>query len=202
MRGKLREKKLKNGRVSLYIDFYPPVWNPVLKTYTRREFLNLYLIKNPKTDFEKANNTISTEIAEKIFIKRMHSLINEENEIFNKNVFEGDFINYSRSFILDKARTGTDVTHYNMSLKYLIRFCGSHLKFSQIDKKFLERFREFLLTTNTLRSKVARLDINSASSYFDKFLKLVENAFKDNYFAVDYTKGVGRIKNLRTMKIT
>ena len=195
MRGKLREKKIRHDRVSLYIDYYPSVWNPVKKIHTRREFLNLYLIKNPKTDFERKSNALSREIAEKIYFKRMNSLALEENQMFNKDVLNGDFINYSRNFILGKERAGTDIVHYNSTLKYLIRFCGSHVKFRQIDKFFLERFREFLLTTNTLRSKATKLDVNSASSYFDKFLTLVEKAFKDNYLMEDYTQRVDRIKN-------
>lgn len=109
MRGKLREKKLKNGRVSLYIDYYPPVWNPVKCTYSRREFLNLYLIKNTKTDFEKRSNALSREVAEKIYFERMHSLLMKENKMFDKDVLEleGDFINFSQNHILSKARTGT-----------------------------------------------------------------------------------------------
>lgn len=53
MRGRLREKKIKNDRISLYIDYYPPVWNNVKKVYTRREYLKLYVIQNPKTDFKR-----------------------------------------------------------------------------------------------------------------------------------------------------
>lgn len=194
MRGKLREKKLKNDRVSLYIDYYPPVWNAVKKIHTRREYLNLYLTKNPKTDFQKRSNALSREIAEKIYFKRMNSLTLGEHQIFNKDVLNGDFINYARNFILAKARMGIDVVHYNSTLKYLIQFCGSKLKFREINKFFLERFREFLLTTNTLRSKVVKLDINSASSYFDKFLIIVEKSFEDNYLIEDCSKKVDRIK--------
>lgn len=194
MRGKLREKKLKNDRVSLYIDYYPPIWNAVKKIHTRREYLNLYLTKNPKTDFEKKSNALSREIAEKIYFKRMNSLTLGENQLFNKDVLNGDFINYVRNFILAKARSGTDIVHYNSTLKYLLRFCGSQLKFREINTFFLERFREFLLTTNTLRSKVTKLDTNSASSYFDKFLIIIEKSFKDNYLFEDYSKLVDRIK--------
>jgi hypothetical protein len=53
MKGKIREKLLKNGAVSLYIDYYPPVWNPQKKIHTRREFLKLYIISDPQTAFEK-----------------------------------------------------------------------------------------------------------------------------------------------------
>lgn len=195
MRGKLREKKNRSGTISLYIDYYPPVWNPIKKVHTKREFLGLFLIKEPKTDFERKSNALSKEIAEKIYFKRMNSLAMEENQLFNKDVLNGDFINYAKSFILGKARAGTDVVHYNSTLKYLTRFCGPHLKFRQVDKFFLERFREYLLITNSLKSKTAKLDVNSASSYFDKFLTLVEKAFKDNYLMEDYTQRVDRIRN-------
>ena len=58
MRGKLRKKLLKSGRYSLYIDYYPPVWNRQKQSYTRREFLNLYLHRNPVTSLEKKENLL------------------------------------------------------------------------------------------------------------------------------------------------
>lgn len=196
MRGKLREKKLRGAKISLYIDYYPPIWSSSKKMYTRREFLNLYLVKEPKTRFERQSNALSRELAEKIYFKRMSALILEDNQLFNKEMLEGDFIKYASNFILTKARAGKDVNHYNNALKYLTRFCPPQLKFKQIDKIFIENFRDFLIETNTLKSKFKRLDINSASSYFDKFLTLIERAFKDNYFPEDYSKRVDRIQNV------
>lgn len=35
----LRQEKLKSGKLSLYLDFYPPIWNPNIKKMSRREFL-------------------------------------------------------------------------------------------------------------------------------------------------------------------
>jgi integrase len=180
----------------LYIDYYPPIWSPSKRIYTRREFLNLYLIKEPKTKFERQSNAVSRDLAEKIYFKRMTALVLEDNQLFNKEVLEGDFMQYARTFILTKARAGKDVTHYNNAVKYLTRHCGPHLKFKQVDKVFIENFKEFLIETNTLKSKFKRLDINSASSYFDKFLTLVERAFKDNCLQEDYSKKVDRIQNV------
>jgi integrase len=56
------------------------------------------------------------------------------------------------------------------------------------------------LTTNTLKSNVKKLDVNSASSYFDKFLSVIEKAFKDNYLTEDYSQRVDRIKNLERQR--
>jgi hypothetical protein len=39
----LRKKVLSTGKISLYLDFYPPIINPKTGKETRREFLKLYL---------------------------------------------------------------------------------------------------------------------------------------------------------------
>lgn len=46
----LRKKVVSNGRLSLYLDFYPPIVNPETNLYTRGEFLKLY-------DDESTNNS-------------------------------------------------------------------------------------------------------------------------------------------------
>ncbi len=48
----LRQEKLRSGKLSLYLDYYPPIWNPHIKKMSRREFLGLYLFGNPKDKFE------------------------------------------------------------------------------------------------------------------------------------------------------
>ena len=52
----LRQEKLRSGKVSLYLDYYPPIWNPHIKKMSRREFLGLYLYGEPKDRFERDYN--------------------------------------------------------------------------------------------------------------------------------------------------
>ncbi|GAB1418114.1 hypothetical protein MASR2M12_08790 [Bacteroidales bacterium] len=56
---KLRQKKISNGRESLYFDIYPPIFNPVTGIESRREFLNLYIYSNPQTK-EQADHNLNT----------------------------------------------------------------------------------------------------------------------------------------------
>lgn len=202
MKAKLREKKLRTGKVSLYIDYYPPVWNPSIKKYTRREFLNLYLISDPKTNFEKQQNTLNTELAQKIYLKRLKSLVLEENRIFNKDILEGDFYVYAQAFMRAKQRENIDVNHYDVAIKYLRKFTGDNCKFRHINEIFMERFKEFLLTTHSIRhpQQQRKLDTNSASSYLDKMLAIVERAFKDNILPENYVLKVDRIKNVEVKR--
>lgn len=80
MRGKLREKPRRNGRSELFIDYYPPVWNPQTQKFIRQENLKLYLINKPTSAFEKGQNAVSRKIAEKIYLERMKALMLEEGK--------------------------------------------------------------------------------------------------------------------------
>lgn len=200
MRGKIRSRILSSGKLSLFIDYYPPVWNTQKKTYTRSEFLKLHLHPEPKTPFEKKQNELNTEIAEKIFLKRMKSLMLEENNLFNKDILEGDFCEFAKTCMLQKEKEGKDVEHYKSALKYLKRFAGDHIKFRMIDELFLEKFKNYLLTTSTLRSSKKLLDRNSASSYYDKFCNIIEKAFIENFFQTNPTLKVERISNVEVIR--
>lgn len=202
MRGKLRKKLLKSGRYSLYIDYWPKVWNPIKKKYTRREFLELYLYKNPVTSLEKKENLLYQEIAEKIFIKRMKALMLDANGLFNKDALDADVFTYAESFIRNKSSDDVDTTHYGTAIKYLKRWVGDHCKFRDIDERFLQKFKEYLLTAPSLKSTRLKLKLsqNSAASYYDKFAIIVNQAFLDRYLPEDFTLRVDRISNVDTYR--
>jgi integrase len=200
MRGKIREAKLRNGKSALYIDYYPPVWNPEKKVYTRREHLKLKVFDHPANEFEKKQNQVVREIAEKIFIKRMSGLVLEENNMFNRDVLEGNFFQFAKGFLNKKERMGIDVEHYKSALKYLRRMAGINLKFRQIDEHFLEKFKDYLLTSNRLNSKIKFLDSNSAGSYFNKFCNIVERAFIENYLQYNPVVKVDKIPPVETTR--
>ncbi|WP_018629561.1 tyrosine-type recombinase/integrase [Niabella aurantiaca] len=200
MRGTLRKKLLKSGKYSLFIDYYPPVWNPAKQVYTRREFLRLFLHKDPVTSLQKRENRLYQEIAEKIFIKRMKALMLEANGLFNVDVLEADFYIYAASFIRNKQKEDVDTTHYETAVKYLRRWVGDHMKFRDLDDRFLQKFKEHLLSSATLKSKKFKLNQNSAASYYDKFALIVHQAFLDRYLPEDFTIRVPRISNVDTFR--
>lgn len=52
----LREKKISKDRLSLFLDFYPPVISPKTGKKTRREFLGIYIKEKPKNRRERQEN--------------------------------------------------------------------------------------------------------------------------------------------------
>lgn len=80
----LRQEKLKSGKLSLYLDFYPPIWNPNIKKMSRREFLGLYLIAEPQDKFEIDYNEAILINARGIRAQREMAIINEEFGVIDK----------------------------------------------------------------------------------------------------------------------
>ena len=71
---KLRHKKISKGRISLYLDFYPPIVNTKTRKTTRREFLNLYIFQRPKSAIDKLHNRETILIAEGVRQKKENIL--------------------------------------------------------------------------------------------------------------------------------
>lgn len=63
---KLYEKKIKDSRRSLYLDFYPPIINPQTRRPTRCEHLQLYIYERPRIETEKNHNKETCLLAENI----------------------------------------------------------------------------------------------------------------------------------------
>jgi len=198
MRGKLRKAKLDTGKYSLYIDYYPPVWNPHTLRYTRREYLKLYLYPKPKTDLEKQENALAIQIAEKIYVKRMKSLMLDAQGIFNKDVLEGDFYQYYEGFIRKKSKDEVETSVHTSAIQHLKTWRPEYLKFKFIDELFLEGFKQYLKSATFLKSEVNKLKPNSQAIYYDKVASVVQQAFIERYLPEDYTLRVKRIPNVES----
>ena len=46
----LRQKALRNDRISLYLDYYPAIRNPYTMKMSCREFLGIYLYAKPRNE--------------------------------------------------------------------------------------------------------------------------------------------------------
>ena len=46
----LRQREITNGRISLYLDYYPAVRHPETMIMSRREYLGIYIYARPKNE--------------------------------------------------------------------------------------------------------------------------------------------------------
>jgi len=201
----LRQKSISNGRKSLYLDFYPPIINTDTGKTTRREFLGLYIYDGSKSPIDKKHNTETLKIAESIRQKRENFYNKpeiysgfEKEQLRLKELGEQCFVQYFKSLADKRKESNRD--NWVSAHKYLYNFTNGTLKFSDLNQKVLEEFKEYLLTIKSNKSDKTTLSQNSASSYFNKIKASLRQAFKDGLLQVDINSKISPIKAEETRK--
>ncbi|MDB4083054.1 site-specific integrase [Vicingaceae bacterium] len=201
----LRQKKISKRRKSLYLDFYPPIPHPKTGKPTRREFLGLYIYEKPKTPIDKKHNTETLKIGESIRQKR-ENLLNkpeiysqyEKEQLRIKELGEQCFVEYYTK--LANKRKSSNHDNWVSALKYLDTYTNGSIKFADLNQKFLEDFKEYLLTTKSNRSSKTNLKQNSAASYFNKVKAALKEAYRDDILQNDLNSKVKPIKPAETRR--
>jgi len=223
----LRQKELKGNKLSLYLDFWPPVTNLKTGKKTRREFLNKHIYapirhreKKTRTgkilipvysdskildDHCRLHNENTLKVAEEMQRQWENKLSKPEiytpfeRELYRK--IENGKKNFVKYFE-DQAekRTGVNYKAWTAVLKYLQRYTKGTVIFADINDKFCEDFRADLLTGSSLKSKDVKLSVNSAAAYFNKFKAALRQAYKDGILANDINERVKSIKEEERLK--
>ncbi|MEI2822967.1 MAG: site-specific integrase [Chitinophagaceae bacterium] len=202
---KLREKKISGNRQSLYLDFYPAIPHPETGEPTRREFLGLYLFDKAKNPIDKQHNKETLQLAEQIRQKKENHLNKpeiytgyEREQLKIKEQGELNFVTYFKS-LADK-RKASNHDNWVSAYNYLEKFTKGNLKFADLNEKFCNEFKEFLLTTKSNKSRKTTLAKNSAVSYFNKLKATLKQAYKDGYLQSDLNAKIDPIKQAETRR--
>ena len=202
---KLRQKNISGNRQSLYLDFYPAIPHHETGEPTRREFLGLYLFDKAKNPIDKQHNKETLQLAEQIRQKKENHLNKpeiytgyEKEQLKIKEQGEQNFVTYFKS-LADK-RKASNYDNWVSAFNYLETFTKGNLKFTDLNEKFCNEFKEYLLTTKSNKSKKTTLSQNSAVSYFNKLKAAMKQAFKDGYLQFDFNSKVKPIKQAETQR--
>jgi len=202
---KLREKKISGNRQSLYLDFYPAIPHPKTGEPTRREFLGLYLFDKAKNPIDKQGNKETLQLAEQIRQKRENYLNKpeiytgyEKEQLKIKEQGEQNFVAYFKS-LADK-RKASNHDNWVSAFNYLETFTKGNLKFADLNEKFCNEFKEYLLTTKSNKSNKVTLAQNSAVSYFNKVKATLKQAYKDGYLPSDLNGKIQPVKQAETQR--
>lgn len=199
----LRQKSISGNRESLYLDFYPSI--PHFKTGepTRREFLGLYIHSKPKNPVEKQNRKETLQLAEQIKAKRENELNKpeiytdqEKERLKLREIGERSFVEYFKNLV--NKRKGSNYDNWVSASLYLESFTNGNLKFADLNQRFFDDFKEYLLTTKSNKSNKVNLSQNSAVSYFGKIKAALKQAFKDSLLQIDLNAKVMPLKPVET----
>jgi len=204
---KLRQKAISKNRQSLYLDFYPEIPHPETGEPTRREFLKLYLFDKAKSPIDKQHNKETLQLAEQIRQKRENQL--NKPEIYTgyeleqkriKELGEQNFIAYFKA-LADK-RKASNHDNWVSAYNYLEAFTNGNLRFADLNERFCNDFKEYLLTTKSNKSSKKALAQNSAVSYFNKLKAALKQAYKDGYLTNDLNAKIECIEPQETISQT
>lgn len=214
---KLRQKEISGNRQSLYLDFYPPILHPETNETTRREFLGLYINSESFIDekgktkkitlspVDKQHNKETLQLAEQIRQKRENHINKpeiytgyEREQLKIKERGEKNFVEYFKQ-LADK-RKSSNYDNWVSAFAYLEKFTNGALRFADLNEKFCNDFKEYLLTTKSNKSSKTTLSQNSALSYFNKVKAALKQAYKDGYLVTDLNSKVGQIRQAETQR--
>ena len=182
-------QRTKGSKTSLYLDYYH-------KGKRQFEYLQLYLYPEPEkgklTKAQKEENKNTIDLAESIRAKRHLELKSGSYGFPDHGKLKGSFLRYMEYLTEKRKDSKGNYGNWDSALKHLKTFVHSDITFSQIDKRWLEDFKDYLM-------KVARtpaenpLSQNSASSYYNKVRAAIKEAYKEGILLrnpADETTGI------------
>ncbi len=169
----LRKRK-KGNKISLYLDYY----SGGKREY---EYLQLYLhpdpLKGKLTKEQKKENDKNLQLAELIRSKRHLEIQNNIYGFQDRGKMKGSFLRYVEYLAEQRKGSKGNYGNWDSALKHLKKFAKTDVSFSQVDKKWLEDFKEYLQKAKTPAKK--SLSQNSQCSYYNKIRAALREAVKD-----------------------
>lgn len=190
----LRTRPLKNGMISLYLDYYPGYREQETMKTIRHEGLNIYIYANPKNQRERDFNTTMYEKAEAIRCRRYEAIVNERYDFFDKRKFKADFLEYYRSQLgKHDQKWGFVYQHFN-------NFAHGKCTFEDIDVDFCNKFREYLLSAKQLRHPDRKVTKNSASGYWSTFRGFLKILYRSRMIKTNVNDYLDKIETEDVIK--
>lgn len=204
----LRKRLLNSGKITLYLDYYPPLRHPDTRKNIRHEYLGIYLVNKPRFAIEKEANKEKLHQAQAIRAERELAIIRGQYDFIDRTKQKMDFLAYFRSKLADKNQKWIRIyDHFN-------NYCSGHCTMQDITVPFCDGFKEYLLNAQQLRNEGRTLFNNSAAGYWSTFRGLLLIAYKEKYInenindyltSIDYTEGRREyltLEELRTLAAT
>ena len=169
----LRQRKLNSGKITLYLDYYPPLRDPVTQDRVFRDYLGIYLVDNPKFAIEKEANKEKLRQANAIRSERELAIIRGQFDFLDKHKQKMDFLAYFRNKLESKDQKWIRVyDHFK-------NYCHGKCLMSDITVPFCEGFREYLLKAKHLKNESMDLSQNSAAGYWSTFRGCLKIAYHE-----------------------
>lgn len=202
----LRKRTLPSGKITLYLDFFPAIYNPKTREFSRREYLGLYLVPKPKNGYEKVANSENLQKAEMICANRLNELNKqqiytafEKERLRLEEIGERSFLKYLKETA--EIRTGINAKIWEYAIIHFERFLKNEdILMREIDVTVIEDFRAYILKAKSIRRIDQFLAQNTALSYFNKIKATLRKAYKKGLLQTDVNAAVEGIREQESQR--
>lgn len=184
----LRQRVISNGRISLYLDYYPAIRNPYTMKMSRREYLGIYIYARPKNEIERDFNNEMLSKAEAIRCIRVQAIVNEEFGFLDKHKMKADFLAYFR----EKAKL--KYHKWDCVYQHFEKFVNGYCTFGDVTVELCQKFRQYLLNCKQIRHPNISVSRNSAAGYFSTFRALLKVAYQEKMLRENLNDFIDKIE--------
>jgi integrase len=196
----LRKRQRNNGKLALFLDYYPSIISPKTGKPTRFEYLKIYLYNPPRDEFERKHNKEVENFARAIAAERQLDIIAGRFGLQRSSEYD-DFLTFYKQQMEQHLENMNTYGGWMASYKTFSQFVNNQCKFGDLKPKLIDDFKIYLETKATrINSPKMRITSNSAYSYFNKLRACVRQAMalghiKQNPF--DLVKGIAQPETYR-----
>ena len=173
------------------------------KKRAKRDYepLELYLYENPKTQAERQHNKEMLRQAEAARSARLVESHSNKFQLEDRVKLASSFYEYYDKLTASKeSGSSSNYSIWISAGKHLRSYHGrAELTFEELDKKFLEGFRKYLLEEPLTKSK-SKLAKNTASSYFNKVRAALNEAYREGIIRDNPVQRVKSVKAENTQR--
>lgn len=189
----LRTKKLKNGMLSYYLDYYPGYRNDLTMKVIRHEFIGIYIYQQPKNREEQEFNKEMARKAEVVRCRRYEDIVNQRFGLTDGRRLRSDFLEYYRRVLKEKNQK------WQFVYAHFEKFVHGKCRCDEVGVTLCRRFHDYLLSAKSLANghPLAR---NSVAGYWSTFRGFLSVAYRDRMIRENVNDFLDRINTVPTTR--
>lgn len=174
----VRKRKGANGKMHLYLDYYPPVFNPITRVSRRHESLGMFVYEDPKNQMEKNYNDEMMKLAEAVRCKRSIAVMNNDLGFIEESFADKDFLEFFEYVSRHKDKSWT------FSRAYFSKFMNGKCRFKDLTIQLAEDYKMWLINglyvdpKSEDKRKRKQLNNNTISKYYTIFRAVLRLAYR------------------------
>lgn len=188
----LKERKLKSGKISLFIEYYKgsEISTDGKRRHIRdKEYLKMFLDGDPKNAGERKKNKETLALAKKILAIREAEFYQGRYSLKDTTKDKRRFLDFFQEKAEERYDSPKNYGNWTAALMHFNRCISLNTTFDEIDEDFVNRVRKYMDKEARTKSNLP-LSLNSKYSYFNKFKATLRSAFDEGYLSLNYASKV------------